>query len=171
MLAAVGLELGVEAEVDERVLGGGRDDVDGAAVAAVAAVGTAARDELLAAEAEAAAPAVAGGDVDVHLVDEHPLSVYGLQRRSADSGEAAGYRLPDQDRSLRAGDRSLLLNDRNDRDLAAVLAVILEADLAVDLREQRVVLAETDVQAGLEAAALLPHEDRPAGDEHCRRDA
>src|SRR4029079_12747383 len=32
------------------------------------------------------------------------------------------------------------LFDRNDRDLAAVLAVILEADLAVDLREQGVVL-------------------------------
>ena len=73
VLAAAGLELGVEAEVDEGVLGGSRDDVDRAAVAAVAAVGTAARDELLAAEAQAAAPAVAGGDVDVDLIDEHRL--------------------------------------------------------------------------------------------------
>ena len=51
------------------------DDVDGAAVAAVAAVGAAARDELLAAEAEAAVAAVAGGDVDVDFVDEHQASV------------------------------------------------------------------------------------------------
>ena len=61
----------MEAEVDERVLAGGGDDVDGAAVAAVAAVGPAARDELLAAEAQAAVAAVAGGDVDVDFVDEH----------------------------------------------------------------------------------------------------
>jgi hypothetical protein len=40
-------------------------------------------------------------------------------------------------------------SDGNDADLAAVLAVVLEADLAVDLREQRVVLAEADVEAGL----------------------
>ena len=47
------------------------DDVDRAAVAAVAAVGAAARDELLAAEAQAAVAAVAGSDVDVDFVDEH----------------------------------------------------------------------------------------------------
>ena len=35
----------------------------------------------------------------------------------------------------------------------------------VDLREDRVVLAEADVQAGPEAAAALPHEDRAAGDD------
>ena len=51
------------------------------------------------------------------------------------------------------------------RDLAAVLAVVFEADLAVDLGEQRVILAQPDVEPGLEAASLLPHEDRPAGDE------
>ena len=52
-------------------LRGSGDDVDGAAEAAVAAVGTAARDELLAPETETAAAAVAGGDMDVDLVDEH----------------------------------------------------------------------------------------------------
>ena len=50
---------------------GSGDDVDGAAEAAVAAVGTAARDELLAPETQTAAAAVAGGDMDVHLIDEH----------------------------------------------------------------------------------------------------
>ena len=47
------------------------DDVDGAAVAAVAAVGAAARDELLAAEAQAAGAAVRRPHEDVDLVDEH----------------------------------------------------------------------------------------------------
>ena len=36
---------------------------------------------------------------------------------------------------------------------------------AGDLREDRVVLAEADVQAGLEPAAALAHDDRAAGDD------
>ena len=45
---------------------------------------------------------------------------------------------------------------------AAVLAVILEPHLAVDLREQRVVLAAAHVQAGLEPPSALPDEDGAA---------
>jgi len=71
MLAAVRFELRVVAEVDEGVLGGRGDDVDGAAAAAVSPVGTPARDVLLTAEAEATATAVAGGHVNVDFVDEH----------------------------------------------------------------------------------------------------
>ena len=56
VLAAVGVELRMEAEVDQRVEVGAGDDVDRAAVAAVAAVRAAARDELLAAEAQAPRP-------------------------------------------------------------------------------------------------------------------
>jgi hypothetical protein len=43
-----------------------------------------------------------------------------------------------------------------------VLTVVLEADLAVDLREERVVFRQPDVEAGIEAAALLSHENRSA---------
>ena len=70
VLAALGLELLLVAEVDQRVevLVGLQPDV--AAVAAVAAVGAAERDELLAAEADAAVAAVAGGDRDFCFVDE-----------------------------------------------------------------------------------------------------
>ena len=46
-----------------------------------------------------------------------------------------------------------------------MLAVIFESDFAIELGKQRVVLAEPDVQAGLEAASLLAHQDRAAGDE------
>ncbi len=69
--AALGFVLGVEAEVDEGVVaeGGGHEDV--AAVAAVAAGGTAAGDELFAAEGHAAVAAVAGLDADSCFVDKH----------------------------------------------------------------------------------------------------
>ncbi len=69
--AALGLPLGVEAEVDEGVVGerGAHEDV--AAVAAVAAGGTAAGDELFAAEGHGAVAAVAGFDSDAGFVDEH----------------------------------------------------------------------------------------------------
>ena len=53
------------------------DDVDRAAVAAVAAARAAARHELLAAERQAAASAVSGRDVDVDFVDEHRNLVIG----------------------------------------------------------------------------------------------
>ena len=75
MLAALGVELGMEAEVDQGVDVRAGDDEDRAAVAAVAAARAAARDELLAAERQAAAPAVAGFDVDVDFVDEHEWMV------------------------------------------------------------------------------------------------
>src|SRR5690606_11321801 len=52
---------------------------------------------------------------------------------------------------------------REHADPAAVLAVIAELHDAGDLREQRVVLTEADVQARQEPPAALPHEDRPAG--------
>ncbi len=63
----------MKAEVDERVDVGAGNDVDRPAVPAVAAAGAAARDELLAAEREAALSAVARFDVDVDFVDEHLL--------------------------------------------------------------------------------------------------
>ena len=63
----------MKAEVDERVPGGCGDDEDGAAAAAVAAVRTAARDELLAPEAQAAAAAGARMNVDIYFVDKQRL--------------------------------------------------------------------------------------------------
>jgi hypothetical protein len=73
-----GLELGVIAEVDERVLGGKRDDVDRTACAAVAAIGSAARHELLAAKTQAAIATGSGCDVDVDFVDKHRNQVSGI---------------------------------------------------------------------------------------------
>ena len=71
VIATLGGELRVETEVDERVGMRARDDEDRSAVAAVAAARPAARHELLAPERQAPAAAVARGDVNVDLVDEH----------------------------------------------------------------------------------------------------
>ena len=41
--------------------------------------------------------------------------------------------------------------------------MVFKADTARDLREERVVFAEPDVQPGREAPAALPYENRSAG--------
>ena len=75
--AALAFVLGVEAEVDEGVVALGGDHEDVAAVAAVAAGGAAAGDELLPAEGHAAIAAVAGFDANFCFIDKHSLySVY-----------------------------------------------------------------------------------------------
>ncbi len=69
--AALGLPLGVEAEVDEGVMGkrGAHEDVT--AVAAVSAGGAAAGYEFFAAKGHGAVAAVAGFDSNSGFVDEH----------------------------------------------------------------------------------------------------
>jgi hypothetical protein len=67
----------MEPVVDERIRVRARDDEDRPAAASVAAAGTTARDELLAAEGEAAAPAVSGRDADVDLVNEGRIGWFG----------------------------------------------------------------------------------------------
>ena len=127
------------------------DQIDRAALAAVAAVGTAARDELFAAEAERARAAVAGRDVDVDFVDEH-VSQSGTRNHEIGADLAA-----------RPARFLCDLLDGEDADEAAARAVIFEPHPAGDLREERVVLAEADVEPGLEPAAALPDENRSAG--------
>ena len=102
--------------VDERVDVRAGDDVDRAAVAAVAAARAAARHELLAAERQAAAPAVAGLDVDVDFVDEHGIGIWYWDP------VIGRLRLP-----VRTAD---CLFDRQDADDAAVRAVVLEPHAA-----------------------------------------
>src|SRR6185437_12817542 len=70
ILAALRLELTLVAEVDQRVQAFVRDQPHAAAFAAVATVGTAERNELLAPEAGTAVPAVAGLHLDDGFVDE-----------------------------------------------------------------------------------------------------
>ena len=81
--AALGAKPPLHAEVRERVDALARDEIDAAAVAAVAAVRAAARDELLAPKAHAAAAAGTGLDANVGFIDEfHDGSTRELKRKS-----------------------------------------------------------------------------------------
>jgi hypothetical protein len=92
VLTVLGFEFGMEPEVDERVLGGRRDDVDRAAVAAVATIGTATRNELLTAKTQASASTVAGDHVDVYFIDEHrPQYRRGMKGDGRSARLAEGY--------------------------------------------------------------------------------
>lgn len=59
----------------------------------------------------------------------------------------------------------MLPNHRDDGNAAAVLTMVLEANLAIDLCVQRVVFPESDVEARLEAATLLANQNRTASDQ------
>ena len=72
--AALGVGQGMEPVVNQRVDVGAGDDVNRAAVAAVAAARSAARHELLATERQTPASAMSGFDVDVYFVNEQFVS-------------------------------------------------------------------------------------------------
>ena len=147
-------ELGMKAEVDERVAVGRRRQVDGAAGSAVAAVRAASRHELLPAEAETAASTVACGDTDLYFVNKHSFSIGAAEKNR---------RLKSRARFREPGPRKLLGGD--DADPAATGTMVLELDRAGHLREQRVVLAQSDVEAWAELAPALAHQDGPARDD------
>ena len=50
-----------------------------------------------------------------------------------------------------------------DADSASARAMVFKAHAAVDLREERVVFAEPDVQSWREPSSALPHQNRSAG--------
>jgi hypothetical protein len=52
---------------------------------------------------------------------------------------------------------------RNNRNPAAVRAVVFELHLSGNLREERVVLPKPDVEARLEPTTALPYQDGSAG--------
>src|SRR5207245_771806 len=113
---------------------------DTAAVTPVAAVGASIGDELLAAEADAAGTSVAALDEDIDLVDEHAV-------HQCTAGAGGPRR-----RSHRGG------ADAHE----ARITTPLELHEAVQLREQRVVRADPDVQSGLEPCPALADEDGAA---------
>src|SRR5262249_37713721 len=81
-LTVPGLERALDAKVRKRVDARSRTQIHAAAVAAIAAVGATERDELLAAEARAAAATVAGLDAHFRFVDEfHGVTLNKKPRR------------------------------------------------------------------------------------------
>src|SRR5215471_4244417 len=146
VLAAFGLVLGIEAELQEGVgvLAAHHDHV--ASAAAIAAAGTAARDELLPAEGKATVPAVAGLYENSYFINEHrkAAGVWFCRRLDETGGE------------LCAG---LDVNE------PAHATAVAELDHAGHLGEESVVLAPADINAGLQLGAALAHDDAAAGDQ------
>ena len=65
-----------------------------------------------------------------------------------------------------ARDSLQLSGQRRDDDRRAVACTLGgEADMAIDQREQRVVLADADVHAGVKLRAALTDDDRTSGDQ------
>jgi hypothetical protein len=91
--------------------------------------------------------------VDIDFVDEH------LKETVFRPGDPTGTWCPGRAPCTRLLDD---LYDWDDADLASVLAVVFEPDLAVDLGVEGVVLAEPDVETGIESPPLLPDEDGTA---------
>jgi hypothetical protein len=96
MTTALGRVFRIETEMEQGVAvdGCGHDDV--AAVSAIAAAGTAARDILLASEGQTAVPPVTRFDRDFYFVDKHEevhaTSVaFGFTPRNATEVACTGY--------------------------------------------------------------------------------
>ena len=80
-------------EHGEAIDAGLGDHDDAAAVAAVAAIGAAARDVLLAAEAHAAVAAAAGFDFDGDAIDEH-VKLRMRRRETAETKTGMPFGIP-----------------------------------------------------------------------------
>src|SRR5262249_17651043 len=135
--AALGVVVALVVVIEQRGQRGFGLEPDAATVPAVAAVGTTVGDEFLTAEAHAAAAPVAALDEHLDSIDEHA-------RTPRAGGPAGGLRLVGADAHV------------------ARISASFELHVAVDLREERVVRAEPDVQAWLESGAPLPDQDRAA---------
>src|SRR6185312_1478544 len=148
VLGAEMLPVAIVDEGVEIVLG---DDDDVSALAAVAAVRAAELDELLAAKAHRAAPAIAALQVDFALVEK--FHRFGANRkRGARAAPLWSFRL---------GKRRLFggFRQRQDRDEGAAANPAVELDRPLLKREQRVVAADADPVAGMKLGAALAHDD------------
>jgi hypothetical protein len=144
--AVLGLEMLPETEVDQRVEALDGDDDDIAPAAAVATVRAAEFDEFLTPEAGAAGAAVSALDVDPGFVEElHPL-------RPTKKGNAAHS--PNQNhRAARNGSARRLHRHEGAR------AGLAELHPALGLGEDRVILADADIVAGMYLGAALANDD------------
>ena len=126
----------------------------GAAAAAIAAIGAAESDVLLAAERNAAVTAAAGADVNFRLVEKfHRTAVPRLK-----TGRPVA-----QPPRTKPGLAAAVLGRWLDRHEGTPGAAARKGDTALDQGKQRMVLAHADIVARVELGAALAHDD-VAGD-------
>jgi len=141
--AALGAMDGMKSKREKRIEMRARLEIDRTTAAAVTPIGPAPRHEFLPTKAQTPIPAVTGCDLDVDFVDEHTAS-----------GETRAACL---DRGLRV--------EWKYADDPPAGAVILEPHTSRDLGVERIVFAESDVEARLKPPPALPHENRATGDD------
>src|ERR1700676_3790850 len=142
--------LGIKPEMKQRIVVRASHHRDVATTAAVAAARPSARHVFLATEGQTPVPAIPGFYADFNFVDKH---VELLQ---------AGGVLPDPRTREKPETRNRSAN-RLDADKLAGTAAVAKHHDAGDFCEQRVVLAQADIIAGLKAGAALTHQDGTAG--------
>src|SRR5882724_3733302 len=132
MVAALGLEMLLVAIVDQRVEVGHRLDDDIAAAPAIAAIRPAELDEFLAPKADAAGPAVAALEIDLGLVEK----LHGRPPTKKGNGPAVPLSIGPRMPGRRSGTFVSAGRRRLDRDIGAAERAAMEADAALDGREQ-----------------------------------
>lgn len=155
MPSPFGSEQVSETKVEQGVDTVGALEVDVAAVPAVSAARTTARDMFFTPEGHTAIAAVSGHDPDSGPVYEH---VIGDKKRDS-SWESRKF-----EACLRLTAGVALSTFGHDVYEMAEPAASLKLHYSVDLGEQGVVPAEPDVQAGFKLGTPLSDEDGPPGD-------
>ena len=161
-LPAFRTEFPRDAKVGERIDRGVGDQVNAAAMAAVAAVGTAAFDVLLTPKAQRTMPSVAGNNADCCFVDEFHTVV--PSDPDTQNPACAGFWRkefrPVGRPGRNPGSRSLNHADV----LTAFRTFLFETDLAILLSKQRMVAPETDIHASVKSRAALTNDDIAGND-------
>src|SRR6185437_1122180 len=147
--ATLGLVLRIVAKMEQRVVVRIRNQHYVAAAPAVAAAGTAARNEFLPPKSQAAVSSVAGLHGNDYFVYKHGVELGGAVWTAKRGGSS---RPP-----IDAVGVPLALSDNVN--VLPEPAAIAKFDRSGDLREQGVIFAETDVLARLVAGAALAHDN------------
>ena len=152
--------------VDDGAHGNGNLDIFAVASMAIAAFAVAAAfgsEDVIVAEFQEGVLVAIGDEVDVAAVAAITAAGSALWHELlAAEGNAAMTAVACFDCDLGFVDEQGLF-DRLNRDESSRRALILELNNAGNLREERVVFADADIEAGFELRSALAHENRAAG--------
>jgi hypothetical protein len=154
MLAPFRFKGVIESKFEERIFVRVGHQINISALAAIAAAGTALRDEFLPSKGNAAVPAVSGANSDSGFIDKH-------ERRNANGIESAQWGGFDaRIQNLQAGSF-----DRLDADEAAGVAFVFECDDAGDFCKEGIVASDAHIHAWFEFCSALTNENGSTGDQ------
>ena len=145
-LAVLRFELPRDAKIRQRIHRVIGNEIDAAAMPAVAAIRAAALDVLLAAEAKTAIATVAGHDPDCCFVDEFHCALSCTNKKPRERGVSGTVRV-------------VTLSVQYADVLTVIRPFLLEFYLAVLLGKQRVITPDANVDTRVKTRAALTHDD------------